>query len=103
MAAGAAGGWFPRPLNSTSSALEDEASEGAGEGLRMAMCAIADVLSGVEEGEDGVMDSALDSDETWAVSTSGVSFFSVPSRWPALMNSMGMCRNFLPASNAAVR
>ena len=103
LAAGAADGWFPRPLNSTSSALDDEASESAGEGLRMAMCAMAVVLSGVEEGEDGAMDSELESDDTWAVSASGICFFSVPSRWPALMKSMGMCRNFLPSSNAAVR
>ena len=81
VATGAADDWFPRPLNSTSSALDDEASESAGEGLRIAMCAIAVVLSGVEEGEDGVFDSAPESDETWAVSVSGVSsFFSVPSR-----------------------
>ncbi len=64
LAAGAADGWFPRPLNSTSSALDDEASESAGEGLRMAMCAMAVVLSGVEEGEDGAMDSELESDDT---------------------------------------
>jgi hypothetical protein len=30
----------------------------------MAMCAMAVVLSGVEEGEDGAMDSELESDDT---------------------------------------
>jgi hypothetical protein len=64
---------------------------------------MAVMLSGVEEGEDGAMDSELESDDTWAVSASGVCFFSVPSRWPALIKSMGMCRNFLLDSNAVVR
>ena len=70
----------------------------------MAMCAMASVLSGVDEDEEGVSDSALDSGVwAWAGSTAGIIFFSVPSRWPALMNCMGMNRKFLPASYAAVR
>jgi hypothetical protein len=69
------------------------------------MCAIARVVSGVvDEGEEGATDSALDIDSSaCASSTSGMRFFRVPSRWPALTNCMGIWRNFLPASNAAVR
>ena len=43
-------------------AANNEASESAGEGLRIAMYAIVVVLSGVE-GKEGVFDSVLESDE----------------------------------------
>jgi hypothetical protein len=85
----------PRPWKTTSSELE-ETSERAGDGLRIAICAIASVLSWDEEGEEGAGDSLSEVGSAGSA-TSGRSLI-VPSSCPALTNWMGMCRSFLPAS-----
>jgi hypothetical protein len=90
----------PRPLNTTSSELDDM-SEAAGDGLRIAICAMASVVSCVEESDEGVGESSSDSDSAgWAGSRCSL---IVPSRCPALTNCMGICRSFLPVSKAGVR
>ena len=77
--AGAAAGWPQRPLKRTSSAPEDEASEGTGDGLRIAICAMASALSVVEEGEEGVTESELDSEGSACAGwTSDMGSLSVP-------------------------
>lgn len=54
-----------------------------------------------EEGEEAEMESL--SDSGGAGSTGGRGSLRVPSKWPALMNCMGMLRSFLPDSYAVVR
>ena len=94
---------LPRPWKTTSSPELLEASDGAGEGLRIAIRAIAVVLSGGERDEDvdGAIDSSSDSEPDSAFTCSRS--LIVPSNSPALTNCTGMSRNFLPDSKAFLR
>lgn len=92
-----------RPLNTTSSVLLDEAFEAAGDGLRIARCAMAVVLLLLAVGgESGASEASSDSGSlTWIGGWRG--FLIVPSSWPALTKCTGWCRSFLPASKAEER
>ena len=100
---------FARPWKTTSSLEPLEASESAGEGLRIAIWAMARVLlSGgkADEEVEGAMESPSDSEPESSVAAVAVTFsgsFKVPCSSPALTNSTGMLRSFLPASKAFLR